>query len=64
MQYLTLNDKFINIVTFMSNNGYKQLSICNKRHFQKPNIIQIWPLWIRLKCSWNYFDSDWNGDLL
>jgi hypothetical protein len=41
MQYFTLNDKWIKIVTFMSNNGYKQLINCNKRHFLKLIIIQI-----------------------
>lgn len=35
MQYFTLNDKCIKIVTFMSNNGYKQLINCNKPHFFK-----------------------------
>lgn len=35
MQYFTLNDKSIKIVTFMSNNGYKQLINCNKPHFFK-----------------------------
>ncbi|MDQ0882619.1 hypothetical protein QFZ73_003630 [Peribacillus sp. V2I11] len=35
MQYLTLNDKCIKNVAFMSNNGYKQLLNCNKHHFLK-----------------------------